>query len=481
VTRVGAYFDAFGGNLPFKGGRLISTEYGARYAAWLTRAYSAGADADYFALFFNRTASLLGEHGTMGFIAKHTIAVGDTRRAALEPLLATGMVIYDAVTELPWEGASVLVSIVHLAAGRLRTVGTPRRLNGIIVPEISSHLRVSKELGDPKKLHSNAGRAFVGCFLRGEGFVLSRDEAADHLRRFPEEREIVKEYMIGDDLNSSASQQPSRWVISFADAELEEAQHYPGAFAILDERVRPVREKLKSKGADAPHRKYWWRFANTRRELRGACSARTHCLVTARNSMHVVISRVPSRYVFSEQVVVFGSDSFAWLAVLQSRLHEVWVQRFGTRLGEGLRYSATKCLETFPFPADEALVPGSPLEDAGRRLYEARAKYMVDEDVGPTTTYNRLKDPENAEPSIVALRALHAEIDGLVLGAYGWSDLEAPPYVGGDEVEAFQEKTLERLFALNERRSAAEAAPVGPSLARAKVRMSAKRASRSAR
>jgi hypothetical protein len=197
--------------------------------------------------------------------------------------------------------------------------------------------------------------------------------------------------------------------------------------------------------------------------------------------MHVVISRVPCRYVFSEQVVVFGSDSFAWLAVLQSRLHEVWVQRFGTRLGEGLRYSATKCLETFPFPPDEALKPGSALEDAGRLLYEARAKYMADEDVGPTTTYNRLKEPENGEPRIVALRALHEEADRLVLGAYGWSDLEVPAYASVDEVESFQERALERLFVLNERRSTAAAAPPGPSVARAKVRTSTKRAARSAR
>jgi hypothetical protein len=378
-------------------------------------------------------------------------------------------------------GAAVLVSIVHLAAGRLATVGTPRRLNGEVVPEINSRLRVSKELGDPKKLRANAEKAFVGCFLRGEGFVLGPDEAAEHLRRFPRERDVIKQYMIGDDLNSSASQQPSRWVVSFGDAELEEAQRYPGAFAVLDERVRPVREKLEATGVDAPHRKYWWRFANTRRDLRAACAARTHCLVTARNSMHVVISRVPSRYVFSEQVVVFGSDSFAWLALLQSRLHEVWVKRFGTRLGAGLRYSATKCLETFPFPPDEALAMGSALEDAGRRLYDTRMAYMLDADVGPTTTYNRLEDPAKVEASIVALRALHEEVDRLVLAAYGWRDVEVPPYASNAETEAFQEKALDLLFALNARHAAAEASPRGPSVVRTKPTTTGKRAGRGTR
>lgn len=482
MTHTAAYFDAFGGNLPFKGGRLISTEFGPRYAAWLSRAYGAGADADYCALFFDRTASLLGEHGTLGFIAKHTVSVGDTRRAALEPLLAKGMVIYDAVTDLPWEGASVLVAIVHLAAGRLTTVGTLRRLNGAVVPAINSRLRTSKELGDPAALRANAGKALVGCFLRGEGFVLDPEEAAEHLRRFPKERDVVKEYMIGDDLNSSATQRPSRWVISFGDAELDDAKHYPGAFRILDERVRPVREKLKSTGTDAQHRKYWWRFANTRRDLRAACARQKYVLATARNSANVVISRVPTGCVFSEQVVVFDSDSFAWLALLQSRLHSAWVRRFGTRLGEGLRYSGTKCFDTFPFPPDEALAPRSALEEVGRRLHDARAKYMLDADVGATTTYNRLKDAAHTEPALVTLRALHEDVDRAVLEAYGWTELEVPPYdATSDDVEAFEDAVLERLFVLNAQRSAAEQLPAKPPLARAKPRATGKRAVRGAR
>jgi hypothetical protein len=229
---------------------------------------------------------------------------------------------------------------------------------------------------------------------------------------------------------------------------------------VLEHRVRPVRERLKATGADAPHRKYWWRFANTRRDLRAACAARSYCLATARVSKHLMISRVPSSYVFSEQVVLFGSDSCAWFSVLQSRLHELWVRRFATRLGEGLRYSASECFETFPFPPSASVSRTSSLEQVGRQLLDARTKYMLSENVGLTTTYNRLKNADVSEPAIVALRRLHEEVDRAALEAYGWTQVLAPTYdCERSEAEVFEDDILQRLVALNAERAAESTMP----------------------
>jgi hypothetical protein len=89
-----------------------------------------------------------------------------------------------------------------------------------------------------------------------------------------------------------------------------------------------------------------------------------------------------------------------------------------------LRYNTSDCFETFPFP--RPLLPT--LEAIGERLYTTRAAYMVAHHAGLTTTYNRLKDPENHDPEIVALRHLHEEMDRAVLAAYGWGDVAVPPY-----------------------------------------------------
>lgn len=58
----------------------------------------------------------------------------------------------------------------------------------------------------------------------------------------------------------------------------------------------------------------------------------------------------------------------------------------------------------------------------------ARAKYMLDTQQGLTKTYNAFKNPDSEDPAILALRALHIDLDRAVLHAYGWHDIEVPPY-----------------------------------------------------
>ena len=105
------------------------------------------------------------------------------------------------------------------------------------------------------------------------------------------------------------------------------------------------------------------------------------------------------------------------------------------------------------------------LENIGQRLYEARATYMVETRQGLTQTYNKLKDPECNDPEILHLRELHLEMDRAVLTAYGWTNLLAkvPPFpTPHTEAEkralaAFEDAVIDRLFALNAERAAAEA------------------------
>ena len=126
-----------------------------------------------------------------------------------------------------------------------------------------------------------------------------------------------------------------------------------------------------------------------------------------------------------------------------------------------LRYTASDCFDTFPFPKPDPREVIPELEDIGERLYEARAKYMVDENVGLTITYNRLKDPDWDDPRIDELRELHEEMDRAVLDAYGWSDVPVPSFClktpeDHAALEAFQDEVIDRLFVLNAERAAEE-------------------------
>lgn len=158
---------------------------------------------------------------------------------------------------------------------------------------------------------------------------------------------------------------------------------------------------------------------------------------------------------------VFSFHAGTSFAILQSRIHEPWARLLSSSLEDRLRYAASDCFETFPFPKPDPRTVIPELEAIGERLYEARARFMVDTDQGLTKTYNALKDPNCTEPRILELRRLHEEMDRAVLTAYGWIDLEVPPYCplsDADRValKAFEDAVIDRLFVLNAERAREE-------------------------
>ncbi|MBL8912029.1 MAG: hypothetical protein JNM17_15145 [Archangium sp.] len=136
---------------------------------------------------------------------------------------------------------------------------------------------------------------------------------------------------------------------------------------------------------------------------------------------------------------------------VQSRIHEVWARLLSSSLEDRLRYAPSDCFETFPFPEAKAFAG---LDDLGKKLHESRAAYMKAEQVGLTTTYNRLKDESETSPAIRTLRTLHEEVDRAVIAAYGWKDIPVPPYCAPPPAAwtAFEDRVLDELFKLNHER-----------------------------
>ncbi|WP_437602023.1 DNA methyltransferase [Sorangium sp. So ce590] len=460
-----ARLDAFVGNPPFLGGKRISTDHGDTYAAWLEQLHGATKNTDLAAHFFRRAAALLGGRGTVGLIATNTIAQGDTRRSGLKPLVEAGRaVIYHAVRSVPWPGdAAVHVAVVHLAVGMSPADGVPPpRLDGLPVRHINSHLRAMPERPDPRPLESSRDLCFIGCFLRGDGFVLTDGEARALCAGDPAAGEVLRPFLGGEEVNSSPSHSPHRHVIDFGERGLEDAGRWPALLSIVRSRVKPARDRLRLTGIDAGHRARWWQFANPRPELRRTIAPLGRCLVAARVTKHLCFAFQPAGRTFSDQLCVFAIDDHARFAVLQSRAHESWARLLSSTMGEGLRYAPSDCVETFPFPHPERLAAGGRVEAAGERLYTARAALMVELGEGLTAMYNLLKAPACARPGVVELRRLHEEMDRAVLAAYGFGDIEVPPYTTPvtprerSAAGAFEDEVIDRLFALNEARAAEE-------------------------
>jgi hypothetical protein len=463
-----AYVEGFVGNPPFAGKNGITEQGGERYLPWL-QALHAGAhgNADLSAHFFRRADSLLGDHGTLGLIATNTIGQGDTRATGLQALVKRGYALYRATRNLPWQAAggdaAVTVSVVHMARGtpaqRLMPV-----LDEVACEAINSRLRPKPERPDPIVLRANADCAFVGSYVLGMGFTFADgDPDATPLAEMerliaedPRNRERIFPYLGGEEVNTSPTQSHDRYVISFGQMSLEEAEAWPALLRIVREKVKPERDK---NNRDV-RRIYWWRFGEVAPALYAAIAPLPRSLVAARVTKHLCISFQPTDRVYAETMYAFALPTHTPFSILQSRIHESWARLLSSSLEDRLRYAASDCFETFPFPHPDPRTVLPELESIGERLYEARAKYMVDTNQGLTKTYNALKDAAVSDPRILELRALHEELDRAVLAAYDWA-IPVPPFCAltpADVLarEAFDDEVIDRLFLLNEQRAREE-------------------------
>lgn len=312
----------------------------------------------------------------------------------------------------------------------------------------NSRGKLKPERNNPKALRENSDCSFLGCCILGMGFTLTPTERDELVRANPHNEGRIFPYLGGQEVNTSPTQSPHRYVINFEQMSLEEVGRWPDLLSIVREKVKPERDAQKDKGG----KKDWWQFLRPRVEMREAIRPLPRCLVTARVTKHLMFSFQPTDRVFADSLYVYPLPAATHFAILQSRIHEPWVWLLSSTMGNTLRYAASDCFDTFPFPCPDPHTTLEPLESVSQRLYNARADFMLTANIGLTKTYNAMKDLTVADPRIVKLRALHEEMDREVLRAYGWGDLVAtvPPF--GVESEQWNDEVTERLFELNAQR-----------------------------
>lgn len=143
-------------------------------------------------------------------------------------------------------------------------------------------------------------------------------------------------------------------MICFHDWPLERAQQYPDLLCILEEKVKPEREKLRDTvPIQAKRKKFWWQFGSPASQLYRAIAPLKRVLVRSRVSeLHAVVF-VPKGYAYGDATVVFAFDDDYHFALLQSSVHEVWLREQASSLRTDVRYTPTDCFDTFPFPPEE--------------------------------------------------------------------------------------------------------------------------------
>lgn len=474
-------FNGILGNPPFLGGRRISSVNGHPYSDWLITLHESSVkNADLSSHFFRRAFNLLAANGHMGLLATKTIAEGDTRQSGLEWLVKNGAAIHAAYPSETWPGsAAVVTSRVHLCKGKWQGA---RRLSGKLVPNISAFLSTGEEWS-LRQLKANGNKAFEGSKLNAIGFVIGVDDAQRMLDEDPRNADVVFPYLNGEDLNSDPEQRPSRYVINFWDWPEEKARLFAAPWKWIEEHVYPKRVEQSKEISYKSIMANWWQHWRVRSELYHAVGYGRHfarhpegwdhrvqplqkIMAVTRVSKTLAFSFVPAGTIFSDATVAFAADSAHDFALLQSTIHGIFAWQYSSRLKNDLRYSPTDALEPFPFPEAASDI----LDTLGIQFHAMRCDYMSSNRIGLTKLYNRFHDPVIVDSGIRELRDFHRRIDGEVMQAYGWEDLDLEhgfhevPYLPENDrrrytiCETARIEVLRRLSELNRKYYAEEVA-----------------------
>jgi hypothetical protein len=471
-------FDAFVGNPPFKRGKDISGMLGTQYRELIVSsiAQSARGSADLVVYFFLVAYELLRERGCFGLLGTNTISEGDSREVGLDRLLRAGGTIFNAAPDFQWPGdASLTVSRVHVYKGHW---GGVTFLSGSASKVITSLLN-DEGHHTPQRLFANQSLSYQGTNILGLGFTMPESDARELLLTGKATTEVLLPYLGGQDVTDNVGQTPSRWVISFWDWPLCREQSangymgpvaadYPVLLDIVKDKVKPERDQKNRK----QYRDLWWLFAEKQKALYFSVgrsklfidgvseAAQPVVVVQVMIAKYVAPVVVPNNMIFSHRLVVFTSEPYSTLAIVQSTLHQAWVLEFGGTLETRMSYTPSDSFETFPLPA----MPHSVCQ-IGRNYSTARESLMKSYGCGLTAFYNRFHNRDDTTADIHKFRDLHLELDKAVAGAYGWGDLKLDHGFHQTKQglrftisEPARREVLARLLKLNHERHAEEVA-----------------------
>jgi hypothetical protein len=404
------------GNPPYHGSQNLRKEFGDERVKWLDKQFGCGVK-DYCVYWFRRAADAMRPGDRAGLVGTNSISQNKARSASLNYVVEKGGVITDAISRRKWPGEAVVnVSIVNW----IEEPSSPPaefRLDGEPLAGINTRLRESLlPIEEYEPLSANKGRSFQGS-IPGANFYLEDPKEIERLLALSDAdyADVVRPYLIGDDITEEPLQRPRRHVIDFGSMTLQEAMEYAAALDLVRERVKPEFE-AKS-GAEAHEN--WWQFRRPRGKMRDALDPM---------SRFIAVNRIGKRFLFtwhdravcpSDLVVVFAFEDDYAMGVLTSSVHMTWADAEMSTLRVDRRYTPTSCFETFPWP-DSDEETRAEIGRLAARLIEQRQEICVDRNIGLTELYNAV-----GEGAYNELAERHRALDLAVGKAYGWSEQTA--------------------------------------------------------
>ena len=288
-------------------------------------------------------------------------------------------------------------------------------LDDSVVSTINSSLQPTIDVSNSPRLLANLNKCFQGVIPVGKGFFTTEQQAQRWIQADSKNKDVLKLSSSAGDLTDQPQGFPTRWIIDFNDLDIEEASNYLLPFGQVRNLVKPERGENR----DSRAREYWWRFLRPRPEMRKVLQDLSFCLSMPSHSKWFIFLPTPIDWLPNNSINVVASDDFYILGILTSNVHRTWVKAQSSTLKGDTRYTHNTCFETFPFPQTPASTIRTTIRTTAQELHAYRSTQMEKKQWGITKLYNEYFHEPTSQ-----LFKLHAQLDRLVMQAYGFNDTD---------------------------------------------------------
>ncbi len=427
--------DAIIGNPPYQSKNKMQQEFGAAYVNKLRGSYpEIPGRADFCVYWFYKVHKHLKLDCYAGLVGTNTIRQNYSREGSLDYIVNNGGEIFNAVSSIDWSGeAAVFVSIVCWKKGNydgekiLFLVDEKEDLHRYSLPIVNSSLSLNTDVTAAKILECNKKpkRVFQGQTHGHEGFLLSKAKGIEILKQHPEYKEVLKPFLIGDELLGNLNAQPERFVIDFTFNDLLKASTYKELFKLVQKNVLPFIEKKaqdEENGLSKPNGRKewlsnWWQLWRRREDMLLEKENLKRFIGYSRVSLRPIFEFVNKEINPNDALIAFLFEDDYSFGIIQSNVHWKWIIEKCSTLEGRFRYTPNTIWDTFPFPQTPTKAQLRKVAIASKALRDARNKAMKEHVMTLRDVYRLLERP-GKNP----IKDLHIALDKAVMEVYGFNE-----------------------------------------------------------
>lgn len=362
---------------------------------------------DYIAIWFYKGSQYI-EHskGKLAFVSTNSICQGEQVSILWPQILKLKEEILFAHTSFKWSNnakynAGVTVVVIGITSinnenkylftdGKRVTVSC---ISPYLIP--GSQTVVYKKITPPRDLP----KACFGCMPYDNGNLLfNATEYKDFIEQFPHDTHYLRRIYGSEEFINDIY----RYCLWIDDNQVDESMKNDEIAARI---MRTKKTRLASK--DEGGRKLAEKPYQFREHPQLDCEKIIIPSVSSERRNYIPIGYLDKDIIISNLAFAIYQAPIWLFGFLTSKIHNIWVKKVGGYLGTSIRYSATICYNTFPFPK---------ISEAKRtQLTEAAEEILITRAGHPEKTLADMYDPDKMPQD---LREAHAALDDVVDSCY---------------------------------------------------------------